>query len=394
MSKIIKMIIKIEEKMSYDYKAVDYNEIQLDTFNPRLPTSLHNKNDETIFEYMLLQADVLSLIEAIGENGFFPGEPIIIVETKGEKTKYKVLEGNRRLSAVKLINNPELAPVLIDRVKETVKSIKKEILEKLKTIDCLIASESEINNVSKFLGYRHITGTKNWKSLERARYLSGLHDTFKNEKKALTTNEIYLELAKAIGSKSDYVKRVLIGFNIYKEIENKKFFNINNGELNDKNFHFVNLADSLNRKNIMKFLGVDLKENEPLENLNYKNTELWTKWLFEKESGKQTRITGTSTQLGLLDKILGCEEARVEFVDNGKDLDEAAEFTENKEILFNTLIKKSIKNLEDSEKSLYALSEYDDKLENKLTIIVNICKNLKQINNTKKEKEKDEFTLD
>jgi hypothetical protein len=380
--------------MSYKYDAINYEDIKLDTFNPRLPTSLHNKSEETILEYMLLQADVLSLIEAIGENGFFPGEPIIIFKDKDGEKKYKVLEGNRRLSAVKLINNPNLAPVLIDRVKEAVENIDKEIIKTLTKIDCLIATDDEINKVSKFLGYRHITGTKNWKSLERARYLDGLYSVFKKEKTKLSDTEIYKELAKAIGSKTIYIKRVLTGFKIYKEIENKKFFHINSGELNDKNFHFVNLADSLNRKNIMEYLGVDLRLDEPLEKLNYENVELWARWLFENESGKQTRITGTSTQVGLLDKVLGCDESKIEFVIKGKSLIEANEFTENRETLFNTLISKAMKNLEDSEKPLYSVKEYDYTLETKLTTILNICKNLNQINNSKKKDEKNEFKLD
>lgn len=378
--------------MAYEYKKINYELIELDTYNPRLPTSLHNKSENDILEYMIMHGDVLSLIESIGESGFFPGEPIIIIKNG---KNYKVIEGNRRLSAIKLINNPNLAPVLEDRIKESVSNIKKEILITLNEVYCLIAeTDIEINKVDKFLGFRHITGTKNWKSLERARYLSKLFNKIKAEDEKLSNIEIYKDLAKTIGSKSDYIYRMLTGFEVYKKIEEKKFFHINSGGLNDQNFPFVNIADSLNRSKISSFLGVDLKKDNPLEDLDIENLETWAKWLYEKESGKPTRIKGTSGQLGLLDKILAHDEAKYQFIEKDKSLLEASEYIDEKDILFQKLIKKAKISLLDSEKTLYSINEYDITLEEELKEIVSICKNLNTINNSKKEEEQtDEFKL-
>lgn len=377
--------------MAYQYEKLDHKKLFHDTYNPRLPTSLHDSSQEMVYKYMLLEADVLSLIEAIGKNGFFPGEPIIVVQ---EGDQFKVVEGNRRLSAVKLIDNPILAPVLIDRVKEAVKSISDEIKNSLSEIPCLIADSSDdIEKVDKFLGFRHITGTKNWKSLERARYLNKMYDRVKSENLDHTDIELHKEVAKLIGSKSDYVKRILVGFEIYKKIEDKKFFKINNGDLNDQNFHFVNLADSLNRKNIFEYLGVDFKKENPIEELNLENLELWTRWIFEKTSGTNTRIKGSSSDLGKLDKVLACQSSKDEFILREKTLDEALIFAQDNDILFDSLIKKAISSLENAEKPLHSIKEFNFELENNLSTILSICKNLNRINNSKKQEEDDEFKL-
>ena len=45
---------------------------------------------------------------SIGEKGFFQLNPLLVVKQHG-KEMYEVVEGNRRLTATKLLNFPELA---------------------------------------------------------------------------------------------------------------------------------------------------------------------------------------------------------------------------------------------------------------------------------------------
>jgi hypothetical protein len=48
---------------------------------------------------MLLDASLIELMLAIGENGYFPGEQLLVVFDPSD-SKYRVVEGNRRLSPV------------------------------------------------------------------------------------------------------------------------------------------------------------------------------------------------------------------------------------------------------------------------------------------------------
>ena len=81
-----------------------------------------------------------------------------------------------------------------------------------------------------------------------------------------------------IGSRMDYVRRILVGYDIYSVIDKNDFYKIKG--LNDIEFHFNYIADSLSRSNIADFLGVNMDEINPAKNLNFKNIKEWTNWLF------------------------------------------------------------------------------------------------------------------
>ena len=46
----------------------------------------------------------------LGEKGFFPGEPLLVIFDESKK-KYISIEGNRRYTATYLLRHPEKAPV-------------------------------------------------------------------------------------------------------------------------------------------------------------------------------------------------------------------------------------------------------------------------------------------
>jgi hypothetical protein len=351
------------------YDTINLADLKLDSNNPRLPKSLHGKDEVDIIEYMLLDASLIELMLAIGENDFFPGEQLLVVrDTDG---KYKVIEGNRRLSAVKLLSNPELARVQKIKIEKVLEETKHRPQE----IPCLIFnSESEIHN---YLGYRHITGIKEWKLLEKARYLNGLR---RENYSKMPINQGSREIAKIIGSRMDYVRRILIGYEIYSTIEDEAFFKIR--DLNDTTFHFNYIADSLNKANINEFLGVDFTAEKPTEQLNGGNLRKWAKWLFEKNEQNRTRLIGTSGDLSKLNKILGNETARKAWDEKGFDLDRAYELTEDLSQIFSEAIKKSIEYLEQADNIVHRINEFYVELEEDLTSIRKLTVKIKNAKDT------------
>lgn len=79
----------------------------LDPRNPRIPESGENVSQRDLITEMVENEDVYTLAQSIVRNGYFPVENLIIVEEEGKKY---VLEGNRRLAALKLLVSPESAP--------------------------------------------------------------------------------------------------------------------------------------------------------------------------------------------------------------------------------------------------------------------------------------------
>ncbi|MDM8548498.1 ParB N-terminal domain-containing protein [Desulfobacterales bacterium HSG2] len=89
----------------------DFGELHFDNReNPRLPARLAGADDRDILNYMVLNVSLPDLMRSVGEKGFFGGEPLLVIPDK-KKGGYTVVEGNRRLGAVRLLHNPGLSAV-------------------------------------------------------------------------------------------------------------------------------------------------------------------------------------------------------------------------------------------------------------------------------------------
>src|SRR5882762_9376812 len=98
--------------MPTNNKSIQYEKVDnllFDPDNPRFPSTLNGEDEDEVLDWMLKDATIVELMGSIGEQGYFPGEPLLVVPAK-KGGKYYVVEGNRRLSAVKLLLKPNLAP--------------------------------------------------------------------------------------------------------------------------------------------------------------------------------------------------------------------------------------------------------------------------------------------
>lgn len=85
-------------------KTLKITSLLLDTQNPR---HIPIENQKEIIKYMIEKEKVKELAKDIAEKGMNPLDVIGIVTENGKKI---VLEGNRRICALKLLNDPSLAP--------------------------------------------------------------------------------------------------------------------------------------------------------------------------------------------------------------------------------------------------------------------------------------------
>lgn len=149
----------------------------LDPKNPRIVLKVDKKVDYTLQElaspevqdYILSVVDkaefhVADLIKSIGQTGFLDHGNRMILERVDGTGKYLVLEGNRRLTAIKhLLNNPS---VLSERVLESLRSIR---AHELVLTDVDTHNREEI--IFKLLGMLHLKGQLEWGAMERAYYI-------------------------------------------------------------------------------------------------------------------------------------------------------------------------------------------------------------------------------
>ena len=95
------------QKRKTEYIAITH--LRLDPQNPRLPTELSREAEDEILKWMVLHGSVTDIMRSIGEQGYFTGEPLLVV--KITELSYTVVEGNRRLAALKLLHDPELTEI-------------------------------------------------------------------------------------------------------------------------------------------------------------------------------------------------------------------------------------------------------------------------------------------
>lgn len=345
------------------FEEIPLAQLSPDHCNPRLPKSFQGKNDEEIINYLLLESSLVELMQAIGKNDFFPGEQLLVV--KNGKDQYTVIEGNRRLTAVRLLNNPELAKVQTKKVNRVYEDAKFSPT----VIPCLVFGSR--NDIVKYLGYRHITGIQTWKLLEKARYLSELKEELYPEGDLVSVSR---ELAKLIGSRMDYVRRLLVGYDIYKYIEDQSFYKIYG--LDDTTFHFNYIADSLSHSNITTFLGINFSESEPNKNQSANNIETWTHWLFEKSSNNQTLMKGTSADLTKLNKVIGNDVA-FEALKRGDSLTNAFQLTDGLAEIFSGSIQKALEYLERADDVVHRIDKFNNTSVDDLRDIMKLVRKIK-----------------
>lgn len=359
-----------KEAQSSSISSITFSELHLDFENPRLPESLE-RTEVSIIDYIAKTTSIEDLMSAIAENGFFPGEPLVIVE---DRPGFKVvIEGNRRLTAVILLHNPNRCSNPSKRMLEIASNAKNKP-EFLPTV--LRTREDSL----PYLGFRHITGIQPWDPLAKARYLYKIYELSANQP---DYKDRYFRVAQTIGSRSDYVKRSLDALAVYRVIEEKSFFDIE--QLDESSIKFAVLSTALADERIAKFVGIINSgfENEYTCPISHPNsidleaTKFLTEWLYKRDDKGETKV-GESRNLRKLSAIVANAQA-LKALKEGARLEVAYELTTDNTKDFIDLLYQAEANLSQAA-SMVATVDYDsDALEttkNLRSVITLIGKNL------------------
>lgn len=255
-------------KTELQYAPLD--QLYLDPTNPRLGRHYARKD--------LKQSGVLELMKdwtldelalSFRESGFWPHEALLVVrEDLYGKPRLVVVEGNRRLAALKQLyeaanDNP---------------ATKKwaELAEDLKVDDRLFRKIPYIEiesrkDIEAFLGFRHVTGIKEWKPAEKAEYIAKLIESSR-----LT----YEEVRRKIGSKTPVVRQNYIAYRLLLQMEDDEDISLEHVE--DK---FSVLYLSLRTSGAQRYLHIDIKADpqaakRPVPASRLKGLARFALWLF------------------------------------------------------------------------------------------------------------------
>lgn len=248
------------------------DELYLDPTNPRLgradagPTVTQERVIELMRGWNLEELAVSFL-----ESGFWPQEAVIVVKEPlyGPPEKLVVVEGNRRIAALKFLRDGiagSAVPRAWRRIAEGA-----EPSEDLFTKIPYIRADNR-DDVTAFLGFRHVTGIKEWDPAEKAEFIARMVDD-----RGLS----YESIRKQIGSRAETVRRNYIAYRILRQLETLEVEVAQEGL--EKRFSVLFL--SLRESGVQSFLGVNIRAEPdeaktPVAGDNTDNLADFAIWLF------------------------------------------------------------------------------------------------------------------
>lgn len=310
-------------------ESIPLVQLRFDPLNPRLPSTIKGNDNSAVIAYLLRQESLIELMGSIGEQGYFAGEPLLVCPSPTEKDAYWVVEGNRRLGAVMLLNKPELAPTTN---KISVNTAATEAKIKPSELPAVVYKNREA--ILNYLSYRHVTGVKAWNPLQKAKYLKQLQEQLDI---SLPMDQQFRSLAKSIGTRSDYVARLLTGYSLYNHIATENFYNIPN--LNEETLSFSVLTTALTYTNIREWIGLTSNADPTIEYLNKPRLKELVHWMFALNTENKTRL-GESRNLKYLSAVVANDRALLAF-QAGEPLMSANNLTEEPAELFRTTLNLS-----------------------------------------------------
>ncbi|HEV2033233.1 MAG TPA: hypothetical protein VGU71_03380 [Candidatus Dormibacteraeota bacterium] len=332
---------RTEDAVGSEIQQIEVDRLTFDPLNPRLPRTVDGHSKSAVLKWMLEDASLLELMNSIGIQGYFPGEPLVVVP--GPQSRLIVVEGNRRLAAVLLLAHPSTAGTR----RTAVQTIAAEAAFRPDVLPCVVfASRDEVID---YLGYRHVTGIKEWEPLAKARYVEQLLGAGHAKGK-----DPLAIVARKIGSKRSYLARLMGALTLYDYATAREIVGSNGLDESEINFSFITLA--LGYPSIRGFAG--LSDDSSSVHGAKENVRSLFDWMFKQMTGGTT-VLGESRNMGDLAAVID-KPAALKALRSGRSLADALLLTEAPLQVFRTSIREAKERLQTATLQLSVVHEITD----------------------------------
>ena len=161
---------------------VPVERLRLDRRNPRLLGTDENASDEAIVARLYLSSGLGELLQSLSANGYMDIEPLVVICGRDiDNGDLTVLEGNRRLAALRLLREPGLA----DRIASsqgfpiTVPRIDKSLRATLDHVSVYPVANRE--RARPLIGFKHINGPAKWDAYTKAQFVARWYEAGRSE---------------------------------------------------------------------------------------------------------------------------------------------------------------------------------------------------------------------
>jgi hypothetical protein len=287
---------------------INVDDLRFDLHNPRIPNE-HFDSEDDVIKFLIEQFDVEELVQSILYSGWIDYEPLIV-----DRTSNVVYEGNRRLAALRLIQDSALRK----RVRYDVPSF-----ENAHTPPAAIRVRFVPNRTAarSFMAFKHINGPYKWDAYAKAKYAA----------EWLAEGESIDTLSRMLGDNFNTIRRLVAGYYVLEQAQREKVFSLN--DRTKKRFAFSHLYTAVSRPAVREFLGMteddeDTISDAPVPATNRENLQQLMSWLYGQESKREpTVIASQNPNLNQLVRVIENRDALAVLVANRR-LDQAYEEVE------------------------------------------------------------------
>jgi len=237
----------------------------LDPQNPRLyGTSAQDSQDQDELLKTVWSFGVDELVDSISASGFHNVEPLFA--ERHSDGRLFVVEGNRRLTALKVLLDPERAHRLGIR---NIPAISTQVKVSCLRVPVAIGQRDQ---VWQFIATKHVNGPKTWDSVAKAAYIKHVHEDL---------GKPLEEIIRAIGDKNKTALRMYSAMKVIDQAEKWRVYKredyAGKGDL-----PFSHLYTLLGYESVKKHLdlGDDLGAQEPVPLLSKKKLGELLFWIY------------------------------------------------------------------------------------------------------------------
>ena len=272
--------------------------LNFDRENPRFTPDKRPTEDSdlAIVAELARSADLSELVQSIGTSGYINIEPLVVVV---RDNKLVVLEGNRRLAAIRALRDEGLAhhaklstPVLTNDIRATMENI-------------LVYRVEREEDARELVGFKHINGPQAWDAFAKATFAARWLDS-----QAGLENPLQLyEIANRMGDKHATIHRMVTAYYVLMQAERLEIFHMD--DRHKRAFSFSHLYTGLSYSEFTDYLGMPRPRRDqdpardPVSPSYYDKLGYVLTWLYgSKDRELQPVVRSQNPDLGRVREVL------------------------------------------------------------------------------------------
>lgn len=349
---------------------ISIDRLHLDSQNPRLPEEVIGHKEFEILKVLYEEFNLEEIAVSMATNGYFAEEPLVVIPIdlpqkieeavsngklesfkdfiEDDNTHFTVVEGNRRLSAAKILLDSALQKKLGIR---SWPFIEKGVRDDLLILPAIVYPTH--NEVLPYLGVRHITGIKKWDAYAKARYIRGMIDV----------GHKINDLEQQVGDTAGTIRKNAACYSMLRQAQDEFDYDVHQAKED-----FSLLILSVGQRNIKRFLGLPSKWQEvdldnPVPEQNLDDLKKYLIWLFGKGKGGTGRVIKESRDITNYLSYVVSNPAAIEYLEKTGNLMEAFDFTDGEEMLLKRTLSSANLKLEKALGIVHRYKENEDIIE-------------------------------